>query len=663
MFREKYRRDNELLTAPEKIPERILTMMKKKEKGKHIGWKIAAAAVACLVVCTAAVLPFVLGGGAPDQPQPVVVSLGDLRIAGDYEEIFEAIESNREYHYYAGLGSVMTDGAAVEEAETEMPTGSAAMDDKLSVNYNGASEYSETNTQVENVDEGDIIKTDGRFVYRMTDREIIIADALEMTVVSRISLDAYLGNLDSEELKSDYWLQEMYVSGDRLAVLFSKYEYSAESWWVNTMSGVAIFDITDRAQPTFVSDFAQSGDTNTSRMIGDYIYLVSNYYIYGETDEQEPATYIPMIEYNGEESLIPSGCICILPNTTSSSYLVISSVSIADASSPCSTQAVLGYSGNVYADTETIILSYRSDVAETVETQENGEDVVITTNDCVTNLVSYSVSDGIITPTATGSVPGYLLNQFSIDRYNGMVRLVTTSNRWTYKVFTEGIDRYESENEQTNGLYVLDSSLNVIGKLDGLAEDERVYSVRFSGDIGYFVTFRETDPLFAVDLSDPTAPTLLSALKIPGFSQYLHPYADGLLLGIGRDADEKTGSAGGLKLSMFDISDPANVTERHTTILEDVHYSDVLYNHKAAVISAARDIIAFPVSYDSFGYLIFGYGEDGFYKRFELDLGDGDFSTARGLYIGDSFYVCSNQGLWRYDMQTFTLQQSLSFEA
>jgi uncharacterized secreted protein with C-terminal beta-propeller domain len=148
----------------------------------------------------------------------------------------------------------------------------------------------------------------------------------------------------------------------------------------------------------------------------------------------------------------------------------------------------------------------------------------------------------------------------------------------------------EDGSKTFNALYVLDADLQVAGSITDLAQDEVIYSARFDGDIGYFVTFRQVDPLFAVDLSNPKAPVVLSALKIPGFSEYLHLWSDGRLFGLGRDADVETGRAGRMKLSMFDTSDPADVTERKTLLL-DSDYSAALYNHKAILISRDKNLI------------------------------------------------------------------------
>lgn len=269
-----------------------------------------------------------------------------------------------------------------------------------------------------------------------------------------------------------------------------------------------------------------------------------------------------------------------------------------------------------------------------------------------TRITRFALSDGFFELGASAIIDGRLLNQFSLDEYEGYLRVVTTIDSYSYRILTD--DDYDVESWQEgetiseNALYVLDESLAIHGSIDGLAEDERVYSVRFDGPVGYFVTYRQVDPLFAVDLSDPASPVILSALKIPGFSQYLHVYQEGYLFGLGMAVDEETGYTDGLKLSMFDTSDPLNVDEISTLVLDD-SWSEALYNHKAVFISQENDIIGFPVESN---YVVYGYSDDeGFYLRKTISSTYGVYNT-RGLFIGDYIYMCSNEGVGIYTLDT-----------
>lgn len=677
-FREKYRMDNELLKAPDSLPEGVINMTESKESKsrKPVITIVSVAAAACVLLAVLICLPIISNHGRGiDLPLTEVVSVGDLHSAADYDEIYDAVRGLREENgsdYYAGFG-VLTDGAVmedavVEEAEPEMapemPETGATTAAPQAVEpevYNGTADdagkdYSATNTQKENVDEADIIKTDGDYIYRLSCGTVYIIDPVNMTTVT--SIDAVKDNTPENGW---FGVSNIYVSGDRLAILYNKEIRSDGSdWRYDSFSGVLVYDITDRAAPALIGDCSQSGYLNDSRLIGDYIYLVTSYGVYGDIDENDPETYVPLLCVDGQSAPMAAADVCVLPEPNASTYAVISSVNIRTGNEFAATEATFGCGSTVYADTERIILACSNGGTEEEETTENGENVTIRTYSDSTKLISYTISEGAVNLTATGTVPGSLLNQFSIDRHKGVLRVVTTGYTSVEKIYTDGIDRYDWSSTSSNGLYTLDDGMNIIGSLDGLAQDERVYSVRFSGDMGYFVTFRQVDPLFAVDLSDPTNPTLLSALKIPGFSQYMHPFADGLMLGLGMDADEETGATNCMKLSMFDISNPADVTEKHKLLLEDISYSEALYNHKAALVSADRDVIAFPTWN---GYLVYGYSADsGFYERYVLELDHDKLNgTLRSLYIGDSFYICSDYTLFRFDIDDFEATGELTF--
>ena len=311
-----------------------------------------------------------------------------------------------------------------------------------------------------------------------------------------------------------------------------------------------------------------------------------------------------------------------------------------------------------------------------------------------TEVYRFAYKDGAITPAGQMTVKGTLNDQFSMDEYEGHLRVVTTVNEYVYEtrnaIQKETVDingdgiidetdmiepysyRYITDSKRYNSLYIYDNSLQLTGCIENLAPDEQIKSARFMGAVGYFVTFRQTDPLFSVDLSDPANPKVLGALKIPGFSTYLHPYGEGLLLGIGYDADETTGWRECVKLSMFDVSDPADVKEVHKHSLTDFSYTGVENDHKAALIDVGKGIIGFPVrGYADNGeynvYVVYGYDEkDGFCPKFsegyamgyDADLYEFKYelfsSDCRGAYIGDTFYMINPAyEIKSYDMETW----------
>jgi uncharacterized secreted protein with C-terminal beta-propeller domain len=217
-----------------------------------------------------------------------------------------------------------------------------------------------------------------------------------------------------------------------------------------------------------------------------------------------------------------------------------------------------------------------------------------------TQIVKVSLD---LKPVATGDIPGRLLNQFSMDEYNGYLRVATTVR-------------------DTNDLYVLDERLKIAGKIEDYGENERIYAVRFIGDKGYIVTFKQTDPLFVVDLSNPQNPEIKGELKIPGFSSYLHPISEDLILGIGKEGAN-------VKVSLFDVSDPSDPKEVDKYILKE-YWSDVLNTHHAFLLDSKHEVFFLPGG--SGGY-IFSYT-----NGLELEKAV-DMPTVRALYIDDFMYI------------------------
>ena len=261
-----------------------------------------------------------------------------------------------------------------------------------------------------------------------------------------------------------------------------------------------------------------------------------------------------------------------------------------------------------------------------------------------------------------GEVPGHVLNQFSMDEHDGYFRIATTTGSWRI--------------ETANHLYVLDSGLEVVGKVEDLAAGERIYSTRFMGDKGYMVTFRQVDPLFVIDLSSPTNPQVLGYLKVPGVSDYLHPYDDTHIIGIGRDATEE-GRMLGMKLALFDVSDFSNPVEVSKYIIgESGTSSEALYDHKAFLFDRDRGLLVIPVSLSEERYIqswegayVFGiYTTSGFTLKgrvthqnetnmTETEYGykywenyDYNARVRRSLYMDDVLYTVSNRMIKMNDL-------------
>ena len=567
-----------------------------------------------------------------------------------YDELYDLIEGLTGQR---GAKTALSAGVATDEAVTfdtaapaapePVPANSAAAEmpasDSGAAYGKGSGEYSETNVQVAGVDEADIVKTDGEYIYYIVENRLMIlkADGADTKLVSVTEF----GDRD------DWWAyaSEMYLLGDRLMILSQGHaviwvqsgQNTYESGQQQTVA--TVYDISDRAKPREVTSLGQSGAYVSSRMVGGYVYVVTSQYLYNIV-RSAPATYVPQLITDGKSDSVAVADIYVYDDPKDAAYTVISGFDLAKGTAHTSAKAVFGCTGTVYANTEHLLLAANEYEEETapIAPDKDGRNVQITTSSNSTKLMLFSLENGRVTRLARGKVKGALINQFAMDEYKGAFRLVTTVNDWETRIYTDGVDTYEYEDSTYNCLYTLDGKLEPLGELTDLAEDEWVESVRFDGDIAYFVTFRQTDPLFTVDVSDPAHPKLLGALKIPGFSEYLHVFTEGRLFGLGYHADEKTGWTSCVKLSMFDTTNKRSVLEK-TTLQLDADYTMVGQNHKAILIDAARDLIAFPADNS---YYIFGYSDEkGFVEKTTVSIRDAWSWNLRGLFIGEHFYVLS----------------------
>ena len=621
-------------------------------------------------------------GGKTDAPTPTPTSLPaeaptrlpGLRAAADYDELFKLLSTPPTtggwYGGWRAGGMAIPEAVNTDEATAAAEPAAAP-----------APEHSDTNVQVQGVDEGDIVKTDGKYIYVLSGDtlRILAADGADTRVLfsKRLGEDYYRDLLDENEgykgsESRGRAPQELYIRGDRLAVVYSVWAwgetYNTDGGWTYTDSSrteAELYDVGDPASPKLLTTAGQDGGFVSSRMTEGTLYLVSRHYV-RDPQAEDPGTFVPCLYRNGVAEAMDCRCIWYPETRQRDGYAVVSAVSLEDGSIGASV-SLLGGADTVYMSAEDLYLARSAYVDE--ESAPRTEAVYTVTDHSwrmQTDITRVSLAGGGLTVLANGSVDGSLLNQFSMDAWNGNLRLVTTLDGYRYTTW-EDKERgfvntvWPEENERgSNALYVLDGELNTVGSLTGLAEDERVYSVRFDGDTGYFVTFRQVDPLFAVDLSDPASPKLLSALKIPGFSEYLHVWGEGRLLGLGRDADPETGRAGGLKLSMFDTSDKTNVTEKHKLLLPG-SWSEALYNHKAILVSPEKNVFAFPTES---GYAVYGYDDAaGFTQRAELQRTEGEwwYGSARGLYAGDFAYVVFETGVWVLDLDTLAPVTTVSW--
>ncbi len=737
MFGEKYKRDMEnVAPSPEslvKTKEKMMEACVKKPRRIYTRQLIAVAT--CLLIISGAVTFAVLQRSNDtykdlENPYLTKPNVGNDALSDDaklkyevrYENIYSKIKDLPNYsNTVAEEFDVVTGSPTNQETGTVGGSNGAPKDSNGSTtapqtpqsNYGGTTlkDYSDTNNQVEGVQEADIVKTDGKYIYacQANARDIgyyyglnsyknintsdtskvyiLSADNGKMNLVSTITFrngynDTY------------YVLKEILLYDNTLVLIKEGYKYTAPEtsdtsgntkfyysyygYYSNQLTSVEIYDLTDRANPVFKNELYQSGFYTSSRMIGKNLYIISNYFVYNP-DESKPETYIPYCSSYDAEYLLPADCIFIPETVSSSQYNIITGIDVSKPENHKSSVATLGFSGTIYASDKNIyIASYnynymnyavksQAEAASNTDTNSNWTE----TNNDSTNIYRFSIKDGTINLAASGKINGGLINQFAMDEYKDAFRVAVTVNEYTMsygKSNGEVIPSYGSQ-KRYNDLYILDMNLNLMGSVTNMAPNETIYSVRFDGEIGYVVTFRQVDPLFAIDLSDVTAPKVLSALKIPGFSTYMHAYGEGLLFGIGKDADSN-GRTYGIKLSMFDVTDKANVTEKSIYKLGiSSFYSNALYNHKAILVDPEKNIIGFAVDdYDAAyntkcSYKIFRYENNEFKEvtSFPLNTYAG-FDGLRGFYIGDYIYVfAQSQFINSYHIGSLSLVDSYAF--
>ena len=411
-------------------------------------------------------------------------------------------------------------------------------------------------------------------------------------------------------------VQEMYVAGNRLIAVLNcqlkREENNANekvscdclyggSSGKNITMAVA-YDISDRKNVKEEWRVFQDGGYISSRLIGDELVLLSNYYVDISQDvEAVKAICVPENSCDGKEfSRVAVNDICIMEEVNDTSYLV-ASVLDTDDENTLKTEAVLGAGQNVYCTTETL---YATSTEYDTGDARKAEVFGLSSTE-KTQIYKFDIGDYDIKYLKNASVDGSALNQFSMDEYNGYLRIATTSGNWGENLI--------------NQVYVLNDNLETVGLLKDIAKGERIKSVRFTGNTAYVVTFIQTDPLFVIDLTDVKAPKILGELKIPGYSAYLHPVGDGLVMGVGLDGTE-TGTNGGMKVSLFDVSDPTKPVECGKFTMSGYDSddrrvyvdSDAYYDHKALCWDAQNKIMYVPYSKNVH---VWAYSDDENYNK------------------------------------------------
>ena len=538
------------------------------------------------------------------------------------EELYDALKDCQYQTSYYARGGLGDQVMLLEESAVSDTASSSADIGAVS----SSTDYSQTNVREAGVDEGDVVKTDGKYLYILkSDSSVKIVDiqSSEMELVSTVTLD---------QLNES--IEEIYLEDNQLILVTSGYNSSMEEQESDvyavdryTYAAVSVYDISDREHPQQTGRMTQEGTYRQSRKNGNYFYLLTQYSpSIGESVDDSDV--MPLVN----EEKVTVNNIYLPSDLNQPDYLVVSGTDLSDLQKPVSTKAIVSGASDFYMSTDSLYICCQN--------WEHGKSS--------TQILKFSCVDGEITASNMAELPGYLNDTFSLDEYDGYLRVLTT----------------EDGNGESNNLFVLDEDMNTISTIRDIASGETIRSARFVGDMGYFVTFRQTDPLFCVDLSEPESPEILSELKISGFSSYLHMYGENRLLGIGYEADEDTGSQTGVKLSMFDISDPENVTEENKYVIKDAYYLPLDYNYKAITIDADKNLIGFVCDGE---YMVFRYDEEkGFENLLTYTMSDNNYwdgqESCRGVYVGERFCVVDREKVLMFDMeQDFTLIDRLDW--
>lgn len=624
----------------------------------------------------------------------VVKKLGSYHLAESYEEVYRMVADVQKEICADGYSKGMRETEiAEEEAASDMAPSedalynSPAKADSDSVKkMEKASEkpdFSTTNLQVTGVDESDIVKTDGEKIYIAADDQVRIVDVTSGKPRQLESIKPQLdGNMDS--------IREMYVSNDRLLLIVQTEDtgemdvsesteskkYSAESmtdmaWGYGCDYGkihtqVLTYDIAAPAGAKLIGTYEQDGRYDSSRKIGNMLYLFTHYgfssyftdgaplvervlpgeeeqsadeaslggeaVLLNEESEKEDGGKVRLPQVQGKT--IPENCI-YLPEKGVSSGVVISAVNITRPEEVNDQKFICNGGGELYVTGKSIYL-YESSYIGASERPR-------------TSFSKFKIGDGKITADCAEAVPGFIEDTFAIHE---------TVDGYLYVLTTE-----YGNSGTTNQLYVLNDKMKIHGKIEHIADGETVYAARFVDDIGYFVTYRNMDPLFTVDFSDPKNPKLIGELEIPGFSDYLQFWDDKHLVGVGEERKEKDSAFVGIKVSLYDISDPTDVKETSKIVIEDANYSPAAHNYKTLLADRGKNVIAFLTEGQdkAFNFCITQQVftvKDGKLVQAAKDMlsREDDFPMLlaedfRNLYIGDRLYLAAENVLVVYNMK------------
>lgn len=524
--------------------------------------KTAVSLVACIAIVAVSLnLAFTQSNRKPpvtnDSLQSENAVFDTFSSAKEIKEYFKSIEKNNKYYNFFK--------DTIKGAETAKDTASLT--------------YSKTNVQVENVDEADIIKNDGKYIYTAssnTENKISIykPDGKKVKLMSQIEYN----NVDDDE--NEAFISDIYIYNNYL--IAQSYSYDENSW---EYTNIDIYSLADIKKPKKIYSFSQQGSYVSSRITNGKLLVVSNRYISSDlckTDED----YLPKTKINSAEKSLSPKDICIVNDSNSESFLIVSEIDILSKKNTVVSKAIAGAGTNIYCNENNLYIA--NSIWDDQNQAHRLKDMspILKFN---TEIYKIDITSGIKF-TAKATVSGAVNNQFSMDEYAGNFRIATTES--------------DEKSNDINKLYVFDSSLKKLGEIEGFAKGESIQAVRFSGNTAYVITYENTDPLFVIDLSNPQKPKIKGSVKISGFSTNLIPISSNQLLGIGYADDNTNPYTDGIKFALFDVSNPQKPTVLDSKVIHNAT-SEAQDNHKAILVNGKSSFVI-PYEDDNFenGYTV-----------------------------------------------------------
>lgn len=546
--------DNDGVTPPVNLDSDNIKNAIEESHNKRIkftnskAFKTAVSLVACIAIVAVSLnLAFTQSNQKPPVTNNSVQSenavFNTFSSAKEIKKYFKSIEkNNKSYNFFKDT---------IKGAETAENTASLS--------------YSKTNVQVENVDEADIIKNDGKYIYTASSNSenkisIYKPDGKKVKLMSQIEYN----NVDDDE--NEAFISDIYIYNNSL--IAQSYSYDENSW---EYTNIDIYSLADIKKPKKIYSFSQQGSYVSSRITNGKLLVISNRYISSDLCKSDE-DYLPKTKINSTEKSLSPKDICIVNDSNSESFLIVSEIDLLSKENIAVSKAIAGAGTNIYCNENNLYIA--NSIWDDQNQARRLKDISPTLK-FNTEIYKIDITSGIKF-TAKATVSGAVNNQFSMDEYAGNFRIATTAT--------------DEKSNDINKLYVFDSDLKKLGEVEGFAKGESIQAVRFSGNTAYVITYENTDPLFVIDLSNSQKPEIKGSVKISGFSTNLIPISSNQLLGIGYADDNAVPYTDGIKFALFDVSNPQKPTVLDSKVIHNAT-SEAQDNHKAILVNGKGSFV------------------------------------------------------------------------